>query len=133
MLIGFLLLWLVTAVGLMIVTMIVPGVSAKSTGDLLLAALILGVINALIRPLLLLLTWPLTVLSFGLFALLINAFMIQLTSLLVPGFEVKDFANALLAAVVMAFLAILGFIVLEWWLLDGVFWVSVGPVRSSVF
>ena len=129
MLFGILVIWLLTAIGLMIVTALVPGIKAKSTGDLLLAAFILGLVNAFIRPLLLVLTWPLTVLSFGLFALLINAFMIQLTSELVPGFEVRDFGSALLAAIVMMLLAIAGFIFVEWFLFDGVFWLQMDAGR----
>ncbi len=129
MLLGILIIWVLTAVGLLLVTAIVPGIRARSAGDLLWAALILGLINAFIRPLLWVLTWPLTVLSFGLFALLINAFMIQLTAEIVPGFEVRDFASAVLGAIVMVLLAIAGFILVEWLLFDGVFWLQVGPDR----
>ncbi len=129
MLFGILLIWLISTIGLVIVITMVPGIKVNSTADLILAALILGLINAFIRPLLWVLTWPLTVLSFGLFALLINAFMIQLTALLVPGFEVKDFASALLAALIMVLLAIIGFIFVEWLLFDGVFWFSHAAMR----
>ncbi len=132
MLLGILVIWILTSIGLLLVIAIVPGIKAQSTGSLLLAALILGVINAFIRPLLLVLTWPITVFSFGLFALLINAFMLQLTAELVPGFEVRDFANALLGAVMMVLLAILGFIFVEWLLFNGVFWFQVGTVRSPL-
>lgn len=127
MLIGLLLIWLITALGLWFVTLLVPGVRTRSVGDLLLAALVLGAINALIRPLLWVLTLPLTVLSFGLFALLINALMVKLASALVPGFEVDRFGDALLAAVIMALLAIVGFILLQWILFDAVFWMQMGP------
>ena len=129
---GILIIWALTTIGLLIVTAIVPGIRAKTTADLLIAALILGLINAFVRPLLLALTWPLTVLSFGLFALLINAFMIQLTAEIVPGFEVRDFASAVLGAIVMVLLAILGFIIVEWLLFDGVFWLQAGPRRFSL-
>ncbi len=132
MLLGILVIWILTSIGLLLVIAIVPGIKAQSTGSLLLAALILGIINAFIRPLLLVLTWPITVFSFGLFALLINAFMLQLTAVLVPGFEVKDFANALLGAVMMMLLAILGFIFVEWLLFNGVFWFQVGTLRSPL-
>jgi len=130
MLFGILIIWILTTIGLLVVSAIVPGIKAQSTGSLLLAALILGLINAFIRPLLWILTWPLTVLSFGLFALLINAFMIQLTAELVPGFEVRDFASALLGAVLMVILAILGFIFVEWFLFDSVYWLQMGEARS---
>ncbi len=127
MLIGLLVIWLITALGLWLVTVLVSGVRAKSATDLLLAALVLGAINAIIRPLLWILTMPLTVLTFGLFALLINAFMVRVTASLVPGFEVDSFADALLAAVIMALQAIAGFIFLQWFLFDAVFWMQMGP------
>jgi len=127
MLLEMLLIWLITAIGLWLVTLSVSGVRARSTGDLLLAALVLGVINALIRPLLWMLTLPLTVLTFGIFALLINALMVKITAAVVPGFDVDRFADALLAAVIMALLAIVGFIFLQWFMFDAVFWMQMGP------
>ncbi|WP_456417462.1 phage holin family protein [Thiolapillus sp.] len=129
MLLGIILIWALTAMGLVIVSWVVPGIHARTNGDLLLAALILGIVNAFIRPILWILTWPLTVLSFGIFALLINALMIQLTAELVPGFTVRDFASALLGAVIMMLLAIAGFILVEWLLFDGVFWLHMGAGR----
>lgn len=108
----FLVIWLITAFGLWVATLLVPGVKAKSTGGLLLAALVLGLVNAFIRPLLWLLTLPLTVLTFGLFALVVNAFTIWLTAAMVSNFEVRDFASALLAALIMALLGVLGFTLL---------------------
>ncbi len=131
MLFGILILWCLSTIGLLIVTVIVPGIRVRSTSDLILAALILGLVNAFIRPLLWVLTWPLTVLSFGLFALFINAFMIQLTSLLVPGFEVDNFVSALLATIIMILLVLLGFIFVEWFLFDGVFWLQMNTGRSG--
>ncbi len=130
MLLGLLFIWIITAIGLWLVTLMVPGVKANTTGDLLLAALVLGVINAIIRPLLWFLTLPLTVLTFGLFALIINAFMIKITASLVSGFSVDGFGNALLAAVIMALLAIIGFIFLQWFMFDAVFWMQAGPMQS---
>jgi len=131
MLFGLLLIWLVTAIGLWLVTLVVPGVRCQSTGDLLLAALVLGIINALIRPLLWLLTLPLTVLTFGLFALLINALMVKITAAVVPGFNVDSFGDALLAAVIMAMLAIAGFVFVQWFMFDAVFWMHMGPTHPN--
>jgi len=122
MFIGFAVIWLFTAAGLWLVTIMLKGVRARTAGDLFLAALVLGVINAIIRPVLWILTLPLTVLTFGLFALLINAFMVKLTAAIVPGFEVDRFSDAVLAAVIMALLAITGFIVFQWLMFDTVFW-----------
>ena len=104
-------IWFVTAAGLWITTKIVKGVRAKSTGSLLLAALVLGFINSFIRPALLFFTFPITVFTFGLFALVINALMIMLTAALVPDFEVKSFGSALLAALIMAILSMLGLLI----------------------
>jgi len=114
MLLGILFMWLVTAVGLAVVTWIVPGVRTRSTGGLLWAALVLGLVNAFIRPLLWLLTLPLTVLTFGLFVLVINALMLLLTAALVPGFEVRGFGSALLGAIVMGLLTLIGLLLLGW-------------------
>ena len=132
MLMGFLFIWLVTAFGLWVVTWIVPGVKAKTSGGLLLAALVLGLVNAFIRPLLWLLTLPLTVLTFGLFALLINAFTIWLTSVLVSNFEVRDFASALLAALVMALLGVVGLGLLQWLAMDEIYWIHM-PQQQGVY
>ncbi|HHJ13241.1 MAG TPA: phage holin family protein [Gammaproteobacteria bacterium] len=122
MLVGILFIWLITAFGLWIVTLVVPGVTARSTGSLLLAALVLGLVNAFIRPLLWLLTLPLTVLTFGLFALVVNAFTLWITGAMVKGLEVRDFASALLAALVMAMLALAGFILAQWLMMGEVHW-----------
>lgn len=123
MLMGFVVMWALTAVGLGVVTLLLPGVRTKSMGALLKAALVLGLVNAFIRPVLWLLTLPLTVLTFGLFALVVNAFMIWLTAALVKGFEVDGFGTALLAALIMALLALLGFALLEWWMMGNVQWI----------
>lgn len=68
--------------------------------------------NSFVRPLLLLLTLPLTVLTFGLFILVVNALMLMLTVALVPGFEVRGFGPALLGALVMGLLTLLGLVLL---------------------
>ncbi len=131
MIFGILILWLFSTIGLLIITAIVPGIRVRSAGDLFLASLILGLMNAFIRPLLWFLTWPLTVLSFGLFALFVNAFMIQLTSMIVPGFEVDNFASALLATVIMILLVISGFIFIQWFLFDSVFWLQMNNMHPG--
>jgi putative membrane protein len=102
--------WLATVTGLGITTLISPGIKANGFFTFIIAATLLGLINTFIRPLLWLLTAPLSVLTFGLFLLVINALMIMLTAALVPGFEVKGFGSALLAAIIMAIIAVIGFI-----------------------
>lgn len=98
----FLLHWLVVAAALWIATNIVPGVHVASTGNLLLAALVLGLVNALIRPILVIVTLPITVLTLGLFYLVVNALAFALAAALVPGFTVRSFTSALLGALVVS-------------------------------
>ena len=102
--------WLATAIGLGLATVLVPGIKAKNFIAFLIATTVLGLINAFIRPALWFLTAPLSVLTFGLFALVINALMIMLAAALVPGFEVKSFVSALLGAIIMAIIGAIGFI-----------------------
>ncbi len=102
--------WLATAIGLGIATLLVSGIQAKSFVAFLIAATVLGLINAFLRPLLWFLTAPLSVVTFGLFALVINALMIMLAAALVPNFEVKGFGNAFLGALIMAIIGVIGFV-----------------------
>lgn len=122
MLLGILLIWILTALGLWIIALLVPGVRVRGAGGLWLAALVLGLINAFIRPLLWALTLPLTVLTFGLFALVINGFTLWITAQIVPDFEVDGFGPALLGALIMALLGIVGFILVQWLLFDSLHW-----------
>jgi len=101
-------IWIVTALGLWITAKTVKGIEVKSTGGLFLAALVLGLVNSFIRPVLLFFTMPITMLTFGLFALVINALMILLTAAIVPDFEVKGFGPALVGALIMAVLSVIG-------------------------
>jgi len=107
---ALLITWLATAIGLGVATLIVSGIKANNFLAFLIAAAVLGLINAFIRPALWFLTAPLSVLTFGLFALVINALMIMLAATLVPGFEVKSFGSAFLGAVIMAIIGVIAFI-----------------------
>jgi putative membrane protein len=91
-----------TAVGLWISSEFVPGIEVASLTTLALAALLLGVVNALVRPIAVLLTLPLTIITLGLFLLVINAAMIGLVAMFLKGFEVAGFVPALLAAIVVS-------------------------------
>ncbi|MCK4674831.1 MAG: phage holin family protein [Gammaproteobacteria bacterium] len=102
--------WLATAIGLGAATLIVSGIQAKNFLAFFIAATVLGLINASIRPALWFLTAPLSVLSFGLFALVINALMIMLAAALVPNFKVKGFGSAFLGAIIMAIIGVIGFV-----------------------
>ncbi len=97
----FLINWLVSALAVAIVSYLLPGVSVEGAFAALVTALVLGLANAFIRPILLLLTLPLTLLTLGLFALVINAFMVMLTAAVVPGFVVAGFWWALLFSLVL--------------------------------
>jgi putative membrane protein len=99
--------WLVNTVALLLTAWLVPGIGVESIWAGLLAALVLGVVNAIIRPVLLLLTLPLNVLTLGLFTLVINGLMLWLVSAVVPGFSVSGFWSALVGAVVLSVVSFL--------------------------
>lgn len=92
---GFLVRWTVSAIALYLTSSVVRGIEVRSIGSLLMAALMIGIINAFVRPVVLLLTLPISVLTFGLFILVVNAAMLVLASAFVPGFEVHGFWAAL--------------------------------------
>ena len=98
----FLIHWLIIALALWVTAYILPGVDIGSTQALAIAAIVLGLINALIRPILTLLTLPITILTLGLFYLVVNGFTFLLASALVPGFDVHGFWWAVLGALVVS-------------------------------
>jgi putative membrane protein len=99
---GFLIRAVVVGIGLWLASKIVPGVDFNSTGTLIAAALLLGVINAIVRPVIVILTLPITLLTLGLFLLVINALMIMLVAWFLPGFLVAGFWSAIFAAVIVS-------------------------------
>jgi putative membrane protein len=99
---GFFVRLLITALGLWIAQAIVPGVEITGVGTLILAALLLGIVNALVRPLIVLLTLPITVLSLGLFLLVVNAMMLALVAALLEGFVLRGFFSALFGSLVVS-------------------------------
>jgi putative membrane protein len=106
-LVPFLIHWAITAVSLWVASHIFRGLKFDSTGALIVAALLLGFANAIVKPLLIVLTLPLTLLTFGLFLLVINALMILLVAALVKGFRVSGFWTALFASLFVSILSIL--------------------------
>ena len=98
----FLVHWLVVALGLAAAAYLVPGVTVASGTALAVGALVLGFVNAVIRPLLTLLTLPLTIVTLGLFYFVVNAAAFALAAGLVPGFSVASFGAALLGALVVS-------------------------------
>jgi putative membrane protein len=99
---SFLVHLVVTALLLALVARIVRDISVDGAGAALLAALVLGVVNAIVRPLMILLTLPLTIITLGLFLLVVNALMLQLVAAVVPGFRVRGFAPAFWGALLLA-------------------------------
>ncbi len=89
-------------VAVIVAAYILPGVALSGFGAALLAALVLGLLNALIKPLLLILTLPVNILTLGLFTLVINAAIIMMVSALVPGFKVQGFWQAMVFSIVLA-------------------------------
>lgn len=98
---NFLLTWLLAALALVITAYIVPGFGVTSFAAAAIAAIVLGLVNAIIRPILLLLTLPLTIVTLGLFLLVVNAITIWLAGVLTPGFTVTGFVPALLGSIVL--------------------------------
>jgi putative membrane protein len=98
---AFLIRIAIVALGLWLASEIVPGISFRSTGTLIAAALLLAVVNALVRPILVVLTLPLTIVTLGLFLIVVNAAMISLTAFFLKGFEVRGFGAAVLCWLVV--------------------------------
>jgi len=94
--------WVISALAVWIVAKVVPGISVDSATTALIAALVIGLINATLGLLLKILTFPLTILTLGLFWFVINAIMLELAAALVRGFYVRNFIAALLGAVVLS-------------------------------
>ncbi len=94
--------WILSAVAVWIVAHVVPGISISGWGAALIAALVIGLVNATLGLLLKILTFPLTLLTLGLFWFVINALMLELASFLVRGFQVRGFEAAFLGAIVLS-------------------------------
>ena len=94
--------WLLSAISLLLVAYIVPGFQISGIGAALLAAVVIGLINATLGVVLKVVTFPLTVLTLGIFWIVINALMLKLASALVPGFHINTFLAAFLGAIVLS-------------------------------
>jgi len=105
---GFLLRLAISAIGLWVATEIVPGVQIDTPWTLAFAALWLGIVNALVRPVVLLLTLPITLVTLGLFILVVNAAMFALVASLLSGFHLSGFWAALFGALVVSVTSWLG-------------------------
>jgi len=94
--------WLISALVIVTASYVLPGVHVESFTAALVTAVVLGIINLFIKPLILLLTLPITILTFGLFTLAVNAFMIILASNIVPGFNVDGFWWAFIFSIILS-------------------------------
>lgn len=121
----FIIHWGIMSLSLWIASLLFTGLKFRSRSSLLISALVLGFVNAILRPLLLILTFPLTLVTFGFFALVINALMVMLVAKLVKGFELSGFWTAFFVSI---FIAILGFVI-EWFLPSQ--GVALIPINSS--
>jgi putative membrane protein len=109
---AFLIRWFVTTLAVFLAAKIMPGIACDNLQSLLAASLLLGIVNALIRPLLLLLSLPLILLTMGFFILVVNALMLELVGKLIPGFVVGGFWPAFFGSI---------FIGIASWVLNGFF------------
>ena len=95
---------LLTALAVVILSYVLPGVNVNSMGSALLVALVLSLLNFLVKPILVILTLPITILTLGLFLLVINALIILLAENLIPGFQVAGFWWAVIFSLLLSFL-----------------------------
>jgi putative membrane protein len=102
---------LLNGVAIIVAAWLIPGLEVTGPGVALVAGIVLGFVNALVRPVLILLTLPLTLLTLGLFIFVVNAVCLGLTAAVLPGFSVSGFWSALLGALVVSIVS---------WMLSGV-------------
>ncbi len=120
MIISVILHWVLTALILMLVTYVVPGLHIDGFGTALLAAFVMGLVNVFLKPILSLLTLPLNIVTLGLFSFIINALLFALVAAVVPGFVVTNFLAALVGSLLMAIMtSLLGMM-------------GAGPSRSAI-
>ena len=94
--------WILNTLALFLVVTVVPGFTYRDWLSLAIAAAVLGLLNAIVKPILFVLTLPITVVTLGLFLLVLNAIMLELTAWLVPGFGIEGFGWAILGALVLS-------------------------------
>lgn len=99
--------WFLNALALYIVSKLVGGIEVLDFGSALIAVIVIGLVNAFMKPLFLLLTLPINILSLGLFTFVINALLLLLSSSLTPGFQVHGFGAALIGSVLLSVVSVL--------------------------
>ena len=100
--IAALLIWLFSSLGIFLTSRIVKGFEVKSFGSAMMASLVVGLLNLVIRPLLFLLTLPLNIITLGLFTFVVNAIVLRMAAGLMNSFDIKGWVPALLGALVLA-------------------------------
>jgi putative membrane protein len=103
--------WVIVAGAILLTANIVPGIRVTGWGPALLAAVVLGILDVLVKPLLVILTLPLTILTLGLFLFAVNAIVLNLCGFLVPGFEVRGFWASIIGALLISVFAWFGDVV----------------------
>lgn len=94
--------WLIITVAILLASWLVPGIRVESVWTAIFAAAVLGLINLFIKPVVIILTLPLNILTLGIFTFFINAFLLQLVAYMIRGFEVKGFIAAFLGALIIS-------------------------------
>jgi putative membrane protein len=98
--------WILNTLALLLVATVVPHFSYRSWVSLAIAAAVLGLLNLIVRPVLFLLTLPITLITLGIFTIVLNAIMLELTDFFVPGFEIDGFGWAMVGAIVLSLVSL---------------------------
>lgn len=101
----FIITWVVTAISMLVASFIIPGIVINTITAAVIGAIVFGLVNAIVKPLLILFTLPLTILTLGLFLLVINAICFSLVGYFTPDFQVNGFFNALFGSIIVSFVA----------------------------
>ena len=101
----FLLTWLASAISLLLTALIVPGLAITGFSSAIWGAAVLGLVNAVVKPILVVFTLPLTILTLGLFLLVVNAIALSLVGYLTPGFVVSGFFPAIFGSIILSFIS----------------------------
>lgn len=117
--IHILIVWVLSAFCLYVTAVIVPGFRIKGFGAALISAAVVGLFNALIRPILLFLTFPINIVTLGLFTFVVNAIILRLAAGLLKGFDIEGWLPAILGAIVLVIIQAL------------VFWIFGGPANVA--
>jgi putative membrane protein len=97
--------WIASTLALFIITKLSIGIDDKSIGTLIVAVIVLGLVNSLIRPIIMFFVWPINCLTFGLLGIIINAILFWIVGNVVPGFHVHGFVSALIGSILMGLLS----------------------------